>query len=86
MEVLIDPVVKLSKYNAWTGLLGIVTSHISFHYWIDKKLLQIDIYSCKDFDKEKAISFINSFWNFKSKKVLFIDREEGADFKIEKIS
>jgi S-adenosylmethionine/arginine decarboxylase-like enzyme len=82
MKVLIDPSVKLSEHNAWTGLIGIVTSHISFHYWIDENYVQMDIYSCKAYSRKKAIRFMREFWNGENEKILFINRESGKDFEI----
>jgi len=85
MECLMEPRVKLSHQNAWTGLMGIITSHIAFHYWVDEKYVQLDIYSCKEFDKKKSLDFIKQFWKIKEGKALFLDRAVGKDFKIEKI-
>ena len=85
MEVLIEPQLKFSHQKAWTGLIGIVTSHISFHFWTVEKLLQLDIYSCKEFDKEKALRFIKDFWKTSDEKILFIDRESGKEFEIKKL-
>lgn len=84
MECLIPAHVKLSYQNAWTGLIGIITSHISFHYFVDEGYLQLDIYSCKAFDKQKTVLFLNSFWNAHNVATLFIDREIGKNFTIEK--
>lgn len=36
--------------EGYTGVQVITTSHVSFHYWERDNLLQMDIYSCKDFD------------------------------------
>lgn len=80
MHVLIPPQLMLSEHKAWTGLVGIVTSHIAFHFWTIEKYLQLDIYSCKVFDKEKVIRFIHEFWRTSEEKILFIDREMGKDF------
>ncbi len=85
MKILIKPLFKLSTQRAWTGIMGIVTSHIAFHYWIDEKYLQLDIYSCKNFDRRKAIEFITRFWKAREVKAMFINREVGKDFKIERI-
>jgi S-adenosylmethionine/arginine decarboxylase-like enzyme len=82
MEVLIDPVFKFSHNLAWTGLIGIITSHISFHYWTVEQYVQFDIYSCKEFDVEKAKSFLDKFWIASEQKILFINREPGQDFTI----
>lgn len=82
MEVLIEPVFKFSKNMAWTGLIGIITSHMSFHYWTDEQYVQFDLYSCKDFDTEKVVSYLNEFWRASEQKVLFIDREQGKEFTV----
>lgn len=85
MTCLIQPQVKLSHQNAWTGIIGIITSHIAFHYWVDEQYLQLDIYSCKEFDKHKTISFLEKFWKMSSSTSLFIDREIGKHFEIERM-
>ncbi len=85
MNVLIEPRLKLSHQRAWTGIMGIITSHIAFHYWIDEKYVQFDIYTCKKFDKKKAINFLKDFWKATEGKVIFINREMGKDFEIEKL-
>lgn len=74
MEILISPQIAISKHNAWTGIMGIVTSHITFHYWIDENEVQFDIYSCKEFDIHKAIDFLNQFWDSRHTKTLYINR------------
>jgi len=85
MVCLIEPTFKLSHQRAWTGIMGIITSHVAFHYWIDEKYVQFDIYTCKKFDKYKAINFLKGFWKSKEGKAIFIDREIGKDFEIEKL-
>ena len=78
MQVLIEPQFKFSKgiQDAWTGLLGIVTSHVSFHYWTIQQYIQLDIYSCKPFDLKTTIKFLIKFWKSEDEKVLFINRDE----------
>lgn len=82
MQILIHPQVAFSHQKAWTGIVGIVTSHISFHYWTVEKRLQLDIYSCKEFDVSRAIHFLNSFWESEDVRTLFIERETEENFKI----
>jgi len=84
MKVLIKPQFKLSHQRAWTGIMGIITSHIAFHYWIDEGYLQLDIYSCKEFDKKKVLDYVKEFWKISGGKALFIKREVGEEFKIER--
>jgi S-adenosylmethionine/arginine decarboxylase-like enzyme len=82
MEVLIAPAVAFSQHKAWTGLIGIVTSHISFHYWTIEQRLQLDIYSCKAFDVEILIHYLRNFWQLTEEHALFIKREFNQNFKI----
>ena len=85
MEVLIDPVFKFSHNDAWTGLIGIITSHVSFHYWTIEQYVQLDIYSCKEFDLEKAKIFLDTFWMASEQKILFINRNPGEDFVVDRV-
>lgn len=82
MECLIPATVKLSHQKAWTGMVGIITSHVAFHYWTVEKYIQLDIYSCKEFDKKKAIAFLNQYWKASEVKSLFINREVGKEFNV----
>ncbi len=84
MQILIPPQVAFSHQKAWTGLVGIVTSHISFHFWTIEGYLQLDIYSCKRFDIPKTVTFLDNFWKSENKKVLFIERAVDSDFKLTK--
>ncbi len=84
MKCLIPAQFKFSHQKAWTGMIGIITSHVAFHYWTVENYIQLDIYSCKTFDRNKAIYFLNKFWGSSDVKILFIDRAVGEDFKIDK--
>ncbi len=85
MECLIPSQLKFSHQKAWTGMVGIITSHIAFHFWTIEKYVQLDIYSCKPFDKQKAVKFLNNFWKARDVRALFIDRDTGKKFKIEEL-
>lgn len=86
MQILIDPVFKFSHNDAWTGLMGIITSHISFHYWTVEQYVQLDIYSCKEFDIQKTKAFLDNFWEATEQKIIFLNRAQGEDFLITNIS
>jgi S-adenosylmethionine decarboxylase len=45
----------------------IAESHITIHTWKEQKHASIDIFSCKDFDVEKAVLYLSSV--FKPKKI-----------------
>ena len=84
MECLIPAQLKLSHQKAWTGIMGIITSHIAFHFWTQERYVQLDIYSCKDFDRKKTVEYLDNFWKAEDSKSLFIDREIGKDFEIDR--
>ncbi len=45
----------------------IAESHITIHTWKEQRHASIDIFSCKDFDVEKAVFYLSAI--FKPKKV-----------------
>lgn len=85
MTCLIKPQIKISHLDAWTGMVGIVTSHIAFHYWVKEKYIQLDIYSCNNFDYKKAIEFINKFWQSSEIKAILINRKMEEEFQVTRL-
>jgi len=81
MQCLIKPQLAFSHLKAWTGIMGITTSHISFHYWTKENYVQVDIYSCKEFDKQHARQYLDKFWKAKNSKAIFINRDKGFNIK-----
>ncbi|PIR70477.1 MAG: adenosylmethionine decarboxylase [Candidatus Niyogibacteria bacterium CG10_big_fil_rev_8_21_14_0_10_42_19] len=73
MHKLVEPKVVHAKANnfkdpgGYTGFVIIQESHISVHTFPKRKFVSIDLYSCKDFDYEKAISFTKKY--FKSQAI-----------------
>lgn len=49
-----------------SAFVMIATSHISIHTFIAQKYASVDIFSCKEFDTEKATKYISG--KFKAKK------------------
>jgi len=45
-----------------TGVLILSTSHCAIHTWPLKQEFNIDIYSCKKFNKEVAVKFVSDFF------------------------
>jgi S-adenosylmethionine/arginine decarboxylase-like enzyme len=46
-----------------TGVVGLTTSHSSFHAWhtIDQPFMNFDLYSCKDFSVESVLGHFKQF-------------------------
>jgi S-adenosylmethionine/arginine decarboxylase-like enzyme len=52
------------EYPGWSFIQPITTSHISGHYFEEKNKpshIHMDIYSCKEFDKEKLLEILNQY-------------------------
>lgn len=62
MNILAGPyVVEGVPHNpGWTGFVIIDKSHISIHTFDEGNLISIDVFSCKPFDAESALSYIRS--------------------------
>lgn len=45
-----------------TGVIILTTSHCAIHTWPLRQEFHLDIYSCKEFDKEVAIKFVSDFF------------------------
>ena len=78
MEILYAPrAVRCDQINneGISAFCLITTSHISLHSWekTDPNLVQLDVYSCKDFDVNLIIDDINQF-NPLDIKYKFLDR------------
>jgi len=60
MTKISDPIVfrySGSKPEDWgvSGLVFIAESHISLHTFVERTFINIDVFSCKDFDAERII-------------------------------
>lgn len=66
----------LSKFfnSKLVGSVLIVESHISIHTYSKKDTIFIDIFSCKDFDTQKAINYLKEKYKIKVMDVQLIQR------------
>lgn len=53
---------KIKEDHGVSGFVLIAESHISIHTYPVKKYLSVDIFSCKDFDHDRAIRLIVDFF------------------------
>jgi S-adenosylmethionine decarboxylase proenzyme len=56
-----ENVVEFQDTGGLSGFCVISTSHLSFHSWPEYGYISLDIYSCKDYEAQKAIDFLNKF-------------------------
>jgi S-adenosylmethionine decarboxylase len=70
-----------------SGFVMIAESHISIHTFPDRSYTNIDIFSCKNFDEDLALSLINDAFMFQRIKLWKVGRGlDYADPKSEKTS
>lgn len=48
--------------GGWSGFILIEESHISFHTFVKKGFVTVDIYSCKKFNSNLAIKILKNFF------------------------
>lgn len=69
---------KMEGNRGVTAFAIIETSHVALHIWdeVDPGLVQLDVYSCSDFDPEKVLDVLQEL---KPTKVehKYLDREKG---------
>ena len=77
MEIFLPPAAKYcdDPNNAGvTGTVVITTSHASIHLW-DHGLLQMDLYSCKNFSAEDVLEHIKDSFSVLEGSYLIADRD-----------
>lgn len=68
MKPMIKPYVVKTPGNdkrdpgGWSGFVLIEESHISFHTFVKKKFVTVDIYTCKAFDAKLAAKELKQFF------------------------
>lgn len=66
-----------------TGFVVIAESHVSMHTFARRGFISFDIYSCKEFDLEKAEIFLKNLFNPKEVEKHYLDR--GKKYPAENI-
>ena len=82
MKILMGPYVKYCTMEGNRGITGIAvieTSHIAIHVWDEPvpALMQIDIYSCAEFDPYKIAEKIKSDFDVVKLDNKYLNRETG---------
>lgn len=58
-----------------SGFVFIAESHISVHTFVERSYVNVDIFSCRDFDTEKAIEDLRDKFQLFKLRTCLIDRE-----------
>ena len=82
MKILMGPYVKYCEMEGNRGITGIAvieTSHITIHVWDEPNpaLMQIDVYSCAEFDPYKIAEKIKNDFDVVKIDYKYLNRETG---------
>ena len=82
MNILMGPYVKYCDMEGNRGITGIAvieTSHVAIHVWDEPHpaLMQIDIYSCSEFDPYKIANKIKEDFDVVKLDYKYLNRETG---------
>ena len=66
-----------------SGFVFIAESHISFHTFVERSFINIDIFSCRDFDTEKAITYFQDKIQLSKYKSYIVNRDWSNSDSIE---
>jgi S-adenosylmethionine decarboxylase len=58
-----------------SGFVFIAESHISVHTFVERNYINIDVFSCKDFNTDKAIKDFQQGFQLVKSRTCLIDRE-----------
>ena len=79
MKIFMGPYVKYCRMPGNRGITGVAiieTSHITMHIWDEPNpgLVQLDIYSCKEFDISVVMDHLKSYFHTVNIQYKFLDR------------
>ena len=82
MKIFMGPYVKYCSMPGNRGITAVAiieTSHIAMHIWdeVNPALMQVDVYSCGEFDVEKICNKIKKDFDTKKIEYKFLNRETG---------
>lgn len=69
--------------GGWSGFILIEESHISFHTFVKRKFVTVDIYTCKNFDTALAVKGLKDF--FKTNNTETIVEVRGKNYPPENL-
>jgi len=73
-----DPSLRPGEDWGISGFVFIAESHISIHTFVESNYVNIDIFSCKDFDADKTIKDLRDKFQLTKLRTCLINREWSA--------
>jgi S-adenosylmethionine decarboxylase len=63
----------------YSGFVFIAESHISFHTFVERNYINMDVFSCLDFDTDNAIEHITDKFELARYKTYLVNRDWDPD-------
>jgi len=69
-----------AKPEEWgvSGYVLIAESHISIHTFVERRYVNIDIFSCKDFDADQVMKDLSQRLQLTNMRTHLLDRDNGG--------
>ncbi|HJX03182.1 MAG TPA: S-adenosylmethionine decarboxylase [Dehalococcoidia bacterium] len=67
----------------YSGFVFIAESHISFHTFVEQNYMNIDVFSCLDFDTDNAIEQITQKFELEKYKTYLVNRDWNPEDQAE---
>lgn len=74
-DMIIENLLPGTENEGYSVLQMITTSNISCHFVNKSRDAYIDLFSCKEFDRETVIDIVKEFFNPKNVKLNFVERQ-----------
>jgi deoxyhypusine synthase len=89
MKIISEPVVvehkaEKEEESGITGVVLIAESHVSIHTYPKKEYVTIDVFSCKEFDVDKAVEYLKECFDMGKVEKQFMKRGFDEDFDADK--
>jgi S-adenosylmethionine decarboxylase len=77
MKILAGPYIAegVPENPGWTGFVIIDKSHIAIHAFSETNTISVDVFSCKTFDEEVVISYLEKHLSFDKRNTRILERE-----------
>ena len=67
----------------YSGFVFIAESHISFHTFVERNYMNIDVFSCRDFDTDSAIEHLTGKFHLARYKTYLVNRDWNPEDQAE---
>tara|TARA_R110000803_G_scaffold154033_1_gene218863 strand:- start:1741 stop:2139 length:399 start_codon:yes stop_codon:yes gene_type:complete len=82
MKLIAGPITSYVKDQGnvgWTSALLLSTSHVAMHIWNEWNVMQLDVYSCKEFDERLVITYLKETFGATMIKHRVLNRDGGLN-------